>query len=686
MTRAASSKFFPAILRFLMAGLLLGGFTLPALAQNNPVPLINQPLVPDAVAPGGSAFTLTVNGTGFVAGSVVNWNGSARTTAFVSGSQITASILASDIALPGTGWVTVVNATPGGGTSNVAFLSITNSTATVGFRLASSPSTGNYPSSVAVGDFNGDGKLDLAVANLDSDTVSILLGDGAGNFTLASSPSTGNYPSSVAVGDFNGDGKEDLAVANYGSNTVSVFLGDGTGNFSLASSPATGSNPESVAVGDFNRDGNLDLAVANENDAGTVSILLGNGTGNFTLVSSPATGSFPFSVAVGDFNGDGILDLAVANNDSGTVSILLGDGTGNFTLASSPATGNLPHSVAVGDFNGDGKLDLAVANNDSNTVSILLGDGTGNFTLASSPGTGESPNSVVVGDFNGDGILDLAVANFGPCCEHDGTISILLGDGTGNFNLATSPGAGTYSTSVAVGDFNGDGKLDLAVANATSNTVSSLLQAPAVTLSPSMLTFSAQIVGTTSAPQTATLTNVGYATVNISGITIGGSDPKDFAETNNCGPSLAVAASCTITITFTPVTGNTRTATLSISDTGANNPQTISLTGTGLAVKLSATNLNFGKVMLGEISQPQIVVLTNIGSTTLRITSISVGGTDKGDFLESNTCGNNVSAGGTCSVIVRFIPTGKGARTATVGIVDNGGGSPQMIRVGGTGT
>jgi hypothetical protein len=129
-----------------------------------------------------------VNGTGFVAGSVVDWNGSARATTFVSGSKLTASILASDIALASTASVTVVNPTPGGGTSNVVFLPVEISNPTAAFRLVSAPATGLGPSSIAAGDFNGDGKLDLAVANGTSNTLSIFLGDGTGNFALTRLP------------------------------------------------------------------------------------------------------------------------------------------------------------------------------------------------------------------------------------------------------------------------------------------------------------------------------------------------------------------------------------------------------------------------------------------------------------------------------------------------------------------
>jgi hypothetical protein len=140
-------------------------------AQNNPVPLINQPLVPDAVAPGGPAFTLTVNGTGFASGSVVNWNGSPHTTTFVSGSHLTAAITAGDIATADTASVTVVNPTPAGGTSNVAFLSITNPTSSVATTLTSFSS--DLSPSIAVGDFNNDGKLDLAVVSNETNTVSV---------------------------------------------------------------------------------------------------------------------------------------------------------------------------------------------------------------------------------------------------------------------------------------------------------------------------------------------------------------------------------------------------------------------------------------------------------------------------------------------------------------------------------
>jgi len=462
--------------------------------QGYPTPFVAR-ISPASVPPGGTNFTLTVEGVGFINGtSSIYWNGAAvpnptSCTAAVPPTLESCSVTvpAANISVAGTASVTVVNpnVSPATAASNVVLLPITKATSTV--TDGSTPfSAGTNPQSLAVGDFKGNGELDIAVANNGSNTVTILLGDGTGNFTaVPSSPPTGNGPTAIAVGDLNGDGIPDLAVTNGLDGTVTILLGNGDGTFTPAgTTPATGSNPVAVAVGDLNGDGRPDLAIVNKG-SNTVTILLGNGDGTFKTAVSPPTGSQPSSVAVGDFNGDGNLDLAVTNSGDGTVTILLGDGTGNLApVGTTPATGTNPVAVAAGDVNNDGILDLAVANEGGNTVTILLGNGNGTFTPAgTSPGTGNAPSSVAIGDFNGDGNPDLAVTN-----GTDGTVSILLGNGAGVFAAVPSPPSTSgYPQSVALGDFNADGRLDLVAANfgtsgAPGSTVSVLLQEALLTI------------------------------------------------------------------------------------------------------------------------------------------------------------------------------------------------------------
>ena len=223
-------------------------------------------------------------------------------------------------------------------------------------------------------DFNGDLKLDLTIADFQSNSVSVLLGNGIGGFGIAMNPPSIGPSWQVAVGDFNGDMKLDLAVASSGSGGVSVLLGNGTGGFSAATNFPVGSSPSSVAVGDFNGDLKSDLAVANRFNVG---VLLGNGTGSFGAATNFPVGDENRAVAVGDFDGDLKLDLAVAVASSrasppNSVAVLLGNGAGRFGTATYFPVGACPVSVAVGDFNGDLKPDLAVANCNSDNVSVLL--------------------------------------------------------------------------------------------------------------------------------------------------------------------------------------------------------------------------------------------------------------------------------------------------------------------------
>jgi uncharacterized protein (TIGR03437 family) len=289
----------------------------------------------------------------------------------------------------------------------------------------------------------------------------------------------------VAVADFNGDGK--LDIATMGAYEIKIWLGDGAGGFSQAPNTPIDTmalnlfGAYKAAIGDFNRDGKLDLLIMTGTADSSVAILEGDGGGGFNLVTSPvAIGQSGTSLTVADFNQDGYLDVAIACPYSNEVIVLLGDGSGR--LVQDPKGGTLPTTVlplyiANGDFNGDGKVDLVVIH--ESTLTIFLGDGAGGFAAQPdiSPAGAYSLHSPAVGDLDGDGKLDLAIPN---ADDPISNVFILLGDGTGGFEAAAispleSPGG---SIAAALEDFNNDGRLDLAVANDEADSVAVFLGAP----------------------------------------------------------------------------------------------------------------------------------------------------------------------------------------------------------------
>ncbi|HEV2176247.1 MAG TPA: FG-GAP-like repeat-containing protein [Terriglobia bacterium] len=680
-----------ALIPSLLVG-LAGVVAPPASGATNPVPLINQPLVPDAIAPGGAGFTLTVRGTGFVSGSVVNWNGSARATTFVSASQLMAAVLASDIATASTASVTVVNPSPGGGISNVDFFQIVTAESAVGFSQSDS-ATGSAPYDIVTGDFNKDGKLDVAVANeTNPATISILLGKGDGTFQppITYNSATAGF-SVLTTGDFNNDGKLDLATTDDSVDAVSVLLGNGDGTFQSAITDSVGFQAIGPVTGDFNGDGKLDLAVGDLN-SGTVYILLGNGDGTFQSPTGFPNGSiFGGDMRVGDFNGDGKLDLIVlVAESSNSFYVLLGNGDGTFQAPVGYGMASYFTSSVVADFNGDGKLDVAFIGflGLSNSVSVLFGNGDGTFGREIDYAfAGPSfPLRLATGDFNGDGKLDLvALDDIGP----NFMVSVLLGNGDGTFQPAVTLDASGYWFSFVAGDFNNDGRLDLVGTNDTTNSASVLVSgiAGSSELSATSLVYGNELVGTTSPPQTVTLTNMGNGPLTVSSISLTGPDPGDFSQTNTCPTSpstLAAGTNCTLSVTFTPAVTGSLTASVSITSSSLGSPQTISLSGTGVepVVSLSPTSLGFAVQVVGTTSFAQTVKLTNTGSAALTISGVST----SGDFAQTNTCGTSVAINATCTFSVTFKPTRKGARTGTLSITDNAPGSPQTVALSGTST
>ena len=331
---------------------------------------------------------------------------------------------------------------------------------------------GQEPQMVVVADFNNDGKLDLATADFTSNDISILLGNGDGSFKKAHSFPTMLGPSAIVVGDFNGDGNLDIAVTEYGFNAaeLAIFLGMGDGTFTPGAVYKSVSQPYSLTAADFNGDGHLDLAVAN-NGSNTVAVMFGKGDGTFQNSRSYHS-PLPERVLGVDLNGDGHPDLAVLAYcgakpkvcKSGAVEVFLNQGNGTFGKPHYfGVKGVGPDGIAASDLNHDGNVDLVVANNNyqaPSTISVLLGNGNGTFKSAVTYSVGSGPAGIAIADFNGDGNLDIAVANTGSA-----NVSLLYGKGNGSFKPAQDLNfdSGSLPVSVATADFNGDGAPDLAV-------------------------------------------------------------------------------------------------------------------------------------------------------------------------------------------------------------------------------
>ena len=328
------------------------------------------------------------------------------------------------------------------------------------FQPATTFPVGAAPTAVVTGDFNNDGIPDLAVTNSQSQTVSVLLGNGDGTFRHQQTVpvGTGEW---ITTFDFNGDGALDLAVANAEGN-VGVLLGNGDGTFQQQLRYSVIGDPRFLAVGDFNQDGEPDLAVITEapGQGAVLAILLNNGDGTFT----PEQQTFPAGqssagIVTADFNNDGNADIATVDISRSEAVVLPGNGNGTFQPALTFAVGSsntFSQALAVGDLNGDGQQDLVVLNNLDDTISVLLGNGDGTFQPQSVVDVGSSPVGVAIADFNGDGIPDLAIADLA-----DNAVRVLLGHGDGSFQPQPDFAVAAPGT-LAPADLNGDGVPDLA--------------------------------------------------------------------------------------------------------------------------------------------------------------------------------------------------------------------------------
>lgn len=605
--------------------------------------------------------------------------------------------------------------------------------------------------SAATGDFNGDGKLDVAAIIGGTNAVSIFLGNGDGSFAAPVQYPTGPMMLSppyhnVLVGDFNGDGKLDLAVAT--DNGIAVLLGNGNGTFqpfSLVPSLSTASpGDELLTLADFNNDGKLDIVKATQTGASTINVALGNGDGTFQQAAGFQIPSIlnTESAVVGDFNGDGKPDLAFASQSTDVVTILFGKGDGTFQghiEYSVPSVSNNVNFMLAADFNGDGALDMALAdfgNSGAGEVSVFVNQpvavfapralkfgnqgidtaslaqsvalsngGAAPLAIASIAASGDFAETNDCGSSLGLGKACTANVTFAPTADgaRSGLLSFtdnasvvpqtlaLSGTGTGaGFVISVAPGSSASQTVTAgqtasyslvftpVGGFNGTITLACSGAPTSANcsvpASLALTSTSAVTAMINVTTgavaFSPLVPVTVPAPPVPlwllfNLRWVGLLLGTVYMLAL----LAIIARRVRQPAWLAVTAAAMLVFLWEGCGGGG----------GSTQPPLAP------SVTLSTSNLSFNSENQGATSPAQSVTLTNSGNAALSISAISLAGTNPGDFQQSNTCGSNVAAGGSCSVGVTFKPAATGSRAATLTISDNATGSPQMVNLTGTG-
>jgi hypothetical protein len=375
--------------------------------------------------------------------------------------------------LDGDGALDLVTANPGAGTVSVLLGKSDGR-----FADHRDYPAGDRPGQIALGDLNGDGRLDLVVENQPAGMVSVLLATGSGSlaapasFTAtAGSPPIYQSPALLALADVNADRMLDLVVAWRDGGEVNVLLGQGDGRFAPPSGHFSPSQLRAAALGDLDGDGRLDIAIVLRfGRAGWVSTLLGNDDGTFVASPEYPAAEDPYALALGDLDGDGNLDVVTAGytrDYTGIASVRLGTVGVGLAERTDYVLGNIPVAVALGDATGDGKPDIVTANYPAKSVSVMAGVGNGTFAGGVDLATGDTPRAVALADLNGDGKLDIVTA--GSEYDQEGSVSVLLGKGGGNFATRFDRPSGFNPTAVALADLDGDHKLDMVVAaSATS--------------------------------------------------------------------------------------------------------------------------------------------------------------------------------------------------------------------------
>jgi hypothetical protein len=428
------------------------------------------------------------------------------------------------------------------------------------------------PHSIAVGDFNRDGKMDLAVTAVYNGDIAVLLGNGDGTFGAASYYPINQTLNGIVATALTSSGILDLAVPTNDGG-IYVLLGNGDGTFGQPVSYPTVVTPFSLAAGDFTNNGHTGIVALTygADNCSCLMVLPGNGDGTLgTPILTHNVGNTTALVA-GKFGSSPNLDVAVANEPG--ISIFLGTGSGKFATGESYSTDSPPGSIATASFRNNGILDLAVGLPFDGDIAIYLGNGDGTFTLDETV-PGSFASAVTIADINGDGKPDLIAITGYPTSY----ITTYLGNGDGTFQAGVNyPTTGT-PVFIAAADFNGDHKQDLALAAYYGNNVTTMLNTGTVSFAPtSPLNFKKQAVGTTSAAQKVTLTNTGKSSLKISSMKAS----TQFGMTSTCGSTVAAGAACAISVTFAPTSKGSKSGTVTINDSASSKPQVIELSGTG---------------------------------------------------------------------------------------------------------
>lgn len=454
---------------------------------------------------------------------------------------------------------------------------------------------GRHPEALTVGDFNGDGWLDVATVNSGSDDVTMLFGNGNGTFRSGLSFGVGRSPMFLTSGDLNQDAALDLIVAETGSDGIVVLLGKGDGSFQQPMFYPSGKGPTFLKLGDLDRDGDVDVVVVNSGRFGnyppySLSVLLNDGHGHMSAAQvfeeQDQHGLFPTGVSIIDLSGDGLPELTVTwsqpswQTPNGLVSVLKNEGDGRFARSQDIDAGFTLSALTQADLDGDGNLDLIVASLFTDSLNVLLQEAPGQYTKPAQLDVGFSPMAVTLHDLDGDGHWDLIASN-----RASNSTSILLGRGNGSFQPAGHFAVGATPTSVGVEDFNGDGLPDVVTTNSDSHDVWILLNGkatiPSINLSTDAVQFADEDVQDEPSAKLLTVANVGLGPLTIRKVVLEGPDSQSFSINDGAclGTTLTTGKLCSVHIRFAGDEPRPYHAQLTIWDNAPGGPRVVTLSG-----------------------------------------------------------------------------------------------------------